>query len=558
MSKTVSVGLDIGSSAVRAAEVVIDGDKRTLQRFAQVGLPAGAVVEGEVRDQAVVTTALKRLWQHGRFSTKSVVVGLGSQRAMVRQVEMPPMSDSELRSALRFKIGEFLPIPVEQAVVDFSPLPGGDDSSGKRRVLLVAAQRDVALDIASVVGAAGLRVRSIDASALALLRAVAPPRGPDGNSGPGGGMEAVVGVGAQLVTVAVREGGIPRFVRTVALPEEAMVRGSAEALATVPGTPDPARRGGSPGAPGAGVDTLYLESIVGEVRSSLEYLLSQSQSQSFEHVLLTGGGAMAPGLTEALSRALSLPVNFAELGFQIDKKELGLDAQALNDASYRWLTAVGLSLWGTDAYGKASLLPAEILAKRQQQRILVGAMAGIAVVAVALAGVSVAKVNSAHDISAQIRSSQVEASSLSQKIASLGYVTKIPDEVKARQALAISALSGDISWTGLLGRIAKALPPTVTVQQIALTKTETVSASGGAWLPVSGDVVGSIQMTAVTTGGAAAVAQFIDRVSRVAGLQALWVSSTNHATGSTTMQVTAQVTTAALSARVAALPGGGK
>jgi Tfp pilus assembly protein PilN len=297
---------------------------------------------------------------------------------------------------------------------------------------------------------------------------------------------------------------------------------------------------------------------VGEVRSSLEYLLSQSQSQSFEHVLLTGGGAMAPGLTEALSRALSLPVNFAELGFQIDKKELGLDAQALNDASYRWLTAVGLSLWGTDAYGKASLLPAEILAKRQQQRILVGAMAGIAVVAVALAGVSVAKVNSAHDISAQIRSSQVEASSLSQKIASLGYVTKIPDEVKARQALAISALSGDISWTGLLGRIAKALPPTVTVQQIALTKTETVSASGGAWLPVSGDVVGSIQMTAVTTGGAAAVAQFIDRVSRVAGLQALWVSSTNHATGSTTMQVTAQVTTAALSARVAALPGGGK
>jgi Tfp pilus assembly protein PilN len=267
---------------------------------------------------------------------------------------------------------------------------------------------------------------------------------------------------------------------------------------------------------------------------------------------------MAPGLTEALSRALSLPVNFAELGFQIDKKELGLDAQALNDASYRWLTAVGLSLWGTDVYGKASLLPAEILAKRQQQRIMVGAIAGIAVVAVALAGVSVAKVNSAHSISSQIRSSDVEASSLNQKIASLGYVTKIPDEVKQRQGLALSALSGDINWTGLLRRIAQALPPTVTVQQIALTKTEAASSTGGAWLPVSGNVVGTIQMTAYTTGGAAAVAHFIDKVSRVRGVQALWVSSTNHATGSTTMQVTAQVTTAALSVRAAALPGGGK
>ncbi len=126
MAKRMSIGLDIGSSAVRAAEVMIDGDRKVLRRFAQVGLPAGAVIEGEVRDREAVATALKRLWQHGRFSSKKVVVGLGSQRAMVRQVEMPPMPDSELRSALRLKIGEFLPIPVEQAVVDFAPLPSAD------------------------------------------------------------------------------------------------------------------------------------------------------------------------------------------------------------------------------------------------------------------------------------------------------------------------------------------------------------------------------------------------------------------------------------------------
>ncbi len=223
-----------------------------------------------------------------------------------------------------------------------------------------------------------------------------------------------------------------------------------------------------------------------EVRSSLEYLLSQSQSQNFEHVLLTGGGAMAPGLTEALSRALSLPVNFAELGFEIDHKELGLDAQAISDASYRWLTAVGLSLWGTDVYGKASLLPAEILAKRQQQRIMVAAMAGVAVVAVALGGVSFAKINSAHSISNQIRTSQTEASALTRRIDSLGYVTKVPNEVKQTRALAIEALAGDINWTGLLQRITRSLPATVTVQSITLDKTEGAGPTGatlGAWLP---------------------------------------------------------------------------
>ena len=68
MTKRMSIGLDIGSSAVRAAEVMIDGDRKVLRRFAQVGLPAGAVIEGEVRDREAVAAAIKRLWQHGRFS----------------------------------------------------------------------------------------------------------------------------------------------------------------------------------------------------------------------------------------------------------------------------------------------------------------------------------------------------------------------------------------------------------------------------------------------------------------------------------------------------------
>ena len=65
--KVVSVGLDIGSSAVRAAEVTGEAGNTQVTRFAQVGLPPGAVTEGEVRDQATVATAIKRLWSEGGF-----------------------------------------------------------------------------------------------------------------------------------------------------------------------------------------------------------------------------------------------------------------------------------------------------------------------------------------------------------------------------------------------------------------------------------------------------------------------------------------------------------
>ena len=132
--KAVRIGLDIGSSAIRAAEVSGEGENSRITRFAQVGLPAGAVVEGEVRDQATVATAIKRLWSEGGFSRREVIVGISSQRSMVRQVEMPKMNSAELRSALRYEMGDLLPIPIEQAVFDFVELgPEGLKETVARR-----------------------------------------------------------------------------------------------------------------------------------------------------------------------------------------------------------------------------------------------------------------------------------------------------------------------------------------------------------------------------------------------------------------------------------------
>jgi type IV pilus assembly protein PilM len=555
MSKRMSIGLDIGSSAVRAAEVMIDGDRKVLRRFAQVGLPAGAVIEGEVRDREAVATAIKRLWQHGRFSSKKVVVGLGSQRAMVRQVEMPPMPDSELRSALRLKIGEFLPIPVEQAVVDFAPLPSAGGETAERRLLLVAAQRDVIADELGAVNAAGLSVVAVDSSSLALLRAVAGPKSPAG--APSGGLEAVVGIGAELITVAVRDGGTPRFMRTVAL--------------SSPGGPsmnDPLSAAVSPGdrskptarsvtAPVVGA-AQRLESIVAEVRSSLEYLLSQSGTGHFEQVLLTGGGAMLPGVTEALTTSLGLPVKLAELPLEVDHKELGLEVDALNEASYRWLSAVGLALWGTDSYGKPSLLPPEVAAKRQQIKVMQGAAAAVVVIVGALGVTSFTKVESAHSISNQTKSYHASAAALQVKIDGLGYVLKIPAEVASRRQLAVEALSGDINWIGFVDRLEAAMPAGVKSQSITVTKTVAAATSGGPLVIAPGSVVGGLTMSAQTNGGAPAVAEFIDKVSRVNGLFALWVSSTTKTSGVTDIQATAELTTGALSTRAAALPGGDK
>jgi len=85
------IGLDIGSTAVRAVELV--GTPLTVVRASQVALPPGAVESGEVRDPAAVSHALKRLWSEGGFKGRQVWLGVGNQRVVVREISLPYLPD---------------------------------------------------------------------------------------------------------------------------------------------------------------------------------------------------------------------------------------------------------------------------------------------------------------------------------------------------------------------------------------------------------------------------------------------------------------------------------
>ncbi len=95
-----AIGLDIGTSGVRAAELSFGKDQVTLEKFGQVALPEGAVRDGEVVDPDTVAAAIKQLWAHTKFSSKKVVIGVANQKVIVRQVDLPWMPADELKKSL--------------------------------------------------------------------------------------------------------------------------------------------------------------------------------------------------------------------------------------------------------------------------------------------------------------------------------------------------------------------------------------------------------------------------------------------------------------------------
>src|SRR2546430_6153142 len=96
------IGLDVGSTAVRAAEVASNG-RPSLVRAAQVALPSGAVESGEIRDPGAVVDALRELWKRGGFKSKQVYMGVGNQRLVVREVILPWLPEKELRESLPYQ-----------------------------------------------------------------------------------------------------------------------------------------------------------------------------------------------------------------------------------------------------------------------------------------------------------------------------------------------------------------------------------------------------------------------------------------------------------------------
>ncbi|MGQ0631821.1 MAG: type IV pilus biogenesis protein PilM [Sporichthyaceae bacterium] len=319
------VALDIGSAGLRAAQFTLRGRKPHLDRYAEVELPLGAVSAGVVHDPAAVGKALRRLWSVGKFSTKRVVLALANDRVLVRQLDLDWMEPGDFRKALAYAVADQIPMPVDEANLDFHVLEDipatasaditGDGAHGggrMLRVLLVAAARDMVATHLAALDEAGLVPLQADLASFALVRAVHADRAGIGVL-PANQAEAIVDIGAETLTVVVHTDGQPRFVRTVGGMGARFLAGDAPTLVTgvmAPALPRP-RPPASNGAVNlnkadrASVSPDRRDAVVAEIATTLKFFLAAGTGiDTLARLVFTGGGSRADGLVEHVTEAL--------------------------------------------------------------------------------------------------------------------------------------------------------------------------------------------------------------------------------------------------------------
>lgn len=347
------IGLDIGSTAVRAAEVRLGGDVPTLIRAAQVPLPVGAVESGEIRDPAAVGEALKELWRRGGFRSRQVAMGVGNQRVVVREVALPWLPEKELRESLGFQVQEFIPIPVEEAVLDFDTL-GEFEHEGRRmlKLLLVAAHQAMVNTVVEAAEAGKLTPTGLDLVPFALVRAVGTMD--DAFAEQVEGEEALVDIGAHVTNICVHDRGITRFVRILPSGGRDVTAAIARGLNLSDDDAERLKRGeeleeGGPRPEDVrAITATRAAAFVDEIRSSLQFYTSQAPGTRIGRIIVTGGGSKLGGMIDTFQERLPAPVEAGRV-FSRVRSELNLSDEALAEAEPVLTVALGLAMPGRSA-----------------------------------------------------------------------------------------------------------------------------------------------------------------------------------------------------------------
>lgn len=346
-----AIGLDIGTSGVRAAELSFGKGEITLEKFGQVALPEGAVRDGEVVNPDVVAAAVKQLWAHTKFSSKKVVIGVANQKVIVRQVDLPWMPVDELKKSLAFQVQDFVPMPVEQAVLDFHPLEELTAENGNRvlRGLLVAASREMVNASIEAVQKAGLSPVMVDLTSFAVIRSLADAD----HLGLGNAqVEALVDVGARVTNIVVHQGGAPRFVRILLMGGQDVTDAVAERMGVPQEQAEALKQQLGFGTAGDGMDVQAAQRVVeavtatfvDEIRGSLDYYLASSGSAPISRLVVTGGGARLGGLAQRLQVTTRVPVEVGTPMHSLQVGRTGLSPEQIAFVEPLAAVPVGLAL----------------------------------------------------------------------------------------------------------------------------------------------------------------------------------------------------------------------
>jgi type IV pilus assembly protein PilM len=339
------VGLDIGSSAVKAVELKASGKSFKVVAFAMEPVPPDSIVDGAIIDGAAVAEAIRRVFENKAFKTKEVAASLSGNAVIVKKISLPVMTEAELAESIYWEAEQYIPFDIQDVNLDYQILDAGTgaDSKGTMDVLLVAAKKEKIADYTGVISQAGRVPIIVDVDAFALQNAYEVNYGLEA-----GAVVVLLNAGASAININILTGDQSTFTRDISIGGNSYTEAVQKELNLPFDSAEQVKRG----LPVDGVNPedvipvlhAMTENVLLEIQKTFDFFKATASSDRIDRIVLSGGASRVDGFEQALQERFNTSVEvfdpFKKISF--DPQKLGItNPEGLSPTA---AVAVGLAL----------------------------------------------------------------------------------------------------------------------------------------------------------------------------------------------------------------------
>ena len=343
------VGLDIGSSAVKAVELRQTARGYKVAAIGSEPLPPDSIVDGAIIDGGVVADVIRQVFEKNHIKTKEVVASLSGNAVIVKKIVLPLMSEEELAESIHWEAEQYIPFDIQDVNLDYQALESGADevNRGTMAVLLVAAKKERIADYTGVISQAGRVPVVVDVDGFALQNAFEVNYGIDMAR-----VIVLINAGASAINVNIVEGGQSLFTRDITIGGNTYTEALQKELSLTFEKADLLKRGlpveGASVEDAEPIIRTITENISLEIEKTFDFFKATSASDRIDQLVVSGGAAAIDGFTEAFEARFDLPVRafdpFRQIAFDTKKFSEELRRELAPTAA----VAVGLALRRVD------------------------------------------------------------------------------------------------------------------------------------------------------------------------------------------------------------------
>jgi type IV pilus assembly protein PilM len=337
------VGLDIGSSSVKAIELKAAGKGFRVSALGVEAVPPDSIVDGAIIDGGAVADAVRRLFANKKFKAKDVVASLSGNSVIVKKITLPTMTEGELSESIYWEAEQYIPFDIQDVNLDYEILdPGtGHDSQGSMEVLLVAAKKDKIADYTNVIAQAGKTPVIVDVDVFALQNAFEANYGFEP-----GAVVAILNAGASAININILSGSQSVFTRDVSMGGNAFTEAVQKELNLPYESAEQLKKGqdvdGATYEDARAVLRAMTDNVLLEVEKTFDFFKATASSDRIDRIMLSGGASRVEGFAESLRERFGTEVESFDPFRQVacDAKKLGIE----NTDDYASVAAVAMGL----------------------------------------------------------------------------------------------------------------------------------------------------------------------------------------------------------------------